>query len=141
MIFASIFCLVSIIDISRDIRTVKLRLGYKRTVFRYMAVAGLVLGLWGISALSVTDSLVLFTLSAVLTVGMIVYLHSERRSHMERKSKAQESATAIATMAKFIADTLTLNYPPETLKALLNVPVKQLEDELKTLTAYVNALK
>jgi DMSO reductase anchor subunit len=106
-----------------------------------MAVAGLVLGLWGISALSVTDSLVLFTLSAVLTVGMIVYLHSERRSHMERKSKAQESATAIATMAKFIADTLTLNYPPETLKALLNVPVKQLEDELKTLTAYVNALK
>lgn len=149
--FAVIFCFVSVVGISRNIKSDKEKFGIRRTVYRYIAVAGLVGGLLGISAPLFTSNVsapmnrILFILSVPLVVGMIIYLHRElgstRRFFMERKEKAHKSAIAVATTAKFIGDSLTFNYPPKTLKAILNVPLKQLEDELQTLKAYVNALK
>ncbi len=60
---------------------------------------------------------------------------------MDDKNKARKSAIAVSEMAKLIGDLLTLGYPSENLKVILNVPMKQLEDELRDLKAYINALK
>jgi len=60
---------------------------------------------------------------------------------MERKEKAQKSAESISTMAKFIACALTLDYPADAIKTILDMPLKQLEDELGTLKAYIHALR
>lgn len=60
---------------------------------------------------------------------------------MTQKDKAQKSADEVAVIAEFIANTLTLNFPPSKLKVILNVPLKQLEDELETLKICVKALK
>jgi len=60
---------------------------------------------------------------------------------MERKEKAQKCAEVIGTMAKFIGHTLTLDFPPQQMRVILNVPLKQLKDEVETLEAYVNALR
>ena len=60
---------------------------------------------------------------------------------MERKEKAKRSADAVETMAKFIGQTLRLDFPPQNMRVILNVPLKQLKDELTTLEAYINALK
>jgi hypothetical protein len=59
----------------------------------------------------------------------------------EGKEKAQESAEVIADMAGFIADSLSLEFSSKQLQVLLDVPLKQLEDELVTLKAYVKALR
>jgi len=60
---------------------------------------------------------------------------------MERKEKAQKSAEVIATMAKFIGHTVTLDFPPQQMRVILDVPLKQLKDEVETLEVYVKALK
>ena len=60
---------------------------------------------------------------------------------MERQEKARKSAEVIAIMAKFIEHTLTLELPPQQIQVILNVPLKQVKDEVQTLEAYVNALK
>jgi len=151
--FAVIFCLVGLVDISRGIKSTREKFGIRRTVFRYMAVIGLVAGLWGVSISTLLSpsnirppvNLPLLILSMLVVIGMIIYLYKEvgqtRRFYMERKDKARKSAIAVATTAEFISDSLTFNYPPRILKAILSVPLKQLEDELQTLKAYVNALK
>jgi hypothetical protein len=59
----------------------------------------------------------------------------------ERLDEAQDSADAIATMAEFISNALDLNYSPKKLKEILEVPLKQIEEELAMLKAYVNELK
>lgn len=61
--------------------------------------------------------------------------------YTEGKEKAQESAEVIADMAGFIADSLSLKFSSKQLQVLLDVPLKQLEDELVTLKAYVKALR
>jgi amino acid transporter len=149
--FALIFCFVSVVGISRGIRSDKERFGLRRTVYRYMAAAGLVGGLLGISSpllnsnVSTRVQWTLFILSVPLVIGMVIYLYRElrstRRSLAERKENARESAINASTMARLIGDSLTFNYPSRTLKAILDVPLKQLEDELETLKAYRNALK
>lgn len=60
---------------------------------------------------------------------------------MEREDKAQRSAEVIAIMAQFIVDTLTLDLPSRQTQAILNVPLKQLKDEVDTLSAYIDALQ
>ena len=60
---------------------------------------------------------------------------------MATKEKAQKSASDIAIMADYISKALTLDYPPQVLKVILDVPMKQLEDELQTLKIYVQALR
>jgi len=149
--FAVIFCFVSVVGISRDIKSDKEKFGIRQTVYRYMAATGLVGGLLGICAplpssnVSTPVKWIIFILSVPLVVGMVIYLHRElgstRKFLVERKEKARESAITASTMARFIGDSLTFNYPPKTLKVILNVPLKQLEDELETLKAYRNALK
>lgn len=68
-------------------------------------------------------------------------IEETRRTFMERKDKAQKSANDVAIMADYIAKALSMSYPPSDLKVVLNVPLKQLDDEVQTLKAYVNALK
>lgn len=65
----------------------------------------------------------------------------KRRLAMERKDKARVSATRVATIAQFIGNIMTYDYPPETLKIITGAPLKQLEDELKALKATLAALK
>jgi len=59
----------------------------------------------------------------------------------ERLDEAQDSADAIATMAEFISNALDLNYSPKLLKGILEVPLKQIEEELAMLKTYVDELK
>ena len=59
----------------------------------------------------------------------------------ERLDEAQDSADAIATMAEFISNALDLNYSPKQLKGVIEIPLKQIEEELAMLKAYVNELK
>ena len=62
------------------------------------------------------------------------------KENEERLDEAQDSADAIATMAEFISNAMDLNYSHEQLKAVIEVPLKQIEDELATLKAYVKTL-
>jgi uncharacterized protein YpuA (DUF1002 family) len=57
------------------------------------------------------------------------------------KARAKKSAEDIGKMAKFIESTLTLNFPDRQIKAIVNVPIKQMEDELGALKAYIKTLK
>lgn len=77
------------------------------------------------------------------TTYSITLLISKRKevSDMATKEKAQKSASDIAIMADYISKALTLDYPPQVLKVILDVPMKQLEDELQTLKIYVQALR
>ena len=62
------------------------------------------------------------------------------KENEERLDEAQDSADAKATMAEFISNAMDLNYSHEQLKAVIEVPLKQIEDELATLKAYVKTL-
>jgi hypothetical protein len=140
-VFFILLFLFLIVDIYRGIRSTNKEFGARRTAIWYI-LAFCVTALWGIFMLLLPSNWTLFALCVLLTTGIIIYRNrDERRFYMERKDKARESAIAVTIMAKFIADSLTLEYPPETFKAILNVPLKQLEDEVQTLRAYVNALK
>ncbi|MGD0854451.1 MAG: hypothetical protein ABSA18_01420 [Dehalococcoidia bacterium] len=55
--------------------------------------------------------------------------------------KAQNSVSEIVTIARDIGNILKVDYTSETFKENLNVRLKQLEDKLHTLKAYMNALK
>jgi len=59
---------------------------------------------------------------------------------MDRLQKAQKSAEDIAVIAKFMANALALDYPKDKMRTLLNVPLKQLEDEMKELRSFVETL-
>ena len=68
-------------------------------------------------------------------------IREARRTFMENNQKAQKSATDVSMIADFIAKALSLQYSPQQLQVILSVPLKQLEDEVATLKAYINALK
>ena len=54
---------------------------------------------------------------------------------------AKINVSEIATIARDMGAILKIGYPPETYKKDINVRLKQLEDELQTLKAIINALK
>lgn len=60
---------------------------------------------------------------------------------MDGKEKAKKSADAIGTIADFVSKNLSYKYTSKHLKVVLNVPLKQLEDELKNLKAFIDTLK
>jgi hypothetical protein len=79
--------------------------------------------------------------TSILNFLSQLIVEETRRSYMENKEKARKSASDVAVLSEYISKALTMNYPPQDLKVVLNIPLKQLEDEIQSLKAYVNALK
>lgn len=106
---------------------------------------GSIYGIVYFSNWSSTFNRILFFISVSLTVVFLLaitkYMNRLRRLRMDDKEKARASAISVSAVAALIGNLLTLNYPQENLKVVLNVPLKQLEDELEDLKAYIKALK
>ena len=59
---------------------------------------------------------------------------------MEQKHKALKSAEDVAKIAEFIVDVLKRSQTEKNVRMNLDVPLKQLEDELNILKAYIAEL-
>ena len=150
--FAIIFVIVSFYESTRNIKSLYRRAGKRDASLRLILSAIPSIG-WAFVIFTSTNistnisinKWYLIAIWALVTIACFIYLNLTKkqkgRSQMERKEKVRESAIAVATIAKFIGDSMTYDIPVNILKATVNVPLKQLEDEVTTLKAYVDALK
>jgi hypothetical protein len=60
---------------------------------------------------------------------------------MIKRLQAQNTAREIETIAGFIFRSFQLRYSDQELKSMLEVPLKQLEHEITSLRAYINAME
>jgi hypothetical protein len=137
-----------VIEICKILYGLYRRYGARKSLLLLLLAVLYVGSIYGIvysSNWSSTFDRILFFISVLLTVVFLLaitkYIDRLRRLRMDDKDRARASAISVSTIAALIGNLLTLNYPQENLKVVLNVPFKQLEDELKDLKAYITALK